>query len=69
MGRAQKQRWFKSKGNPKTQHFESLPFERSLLPVLHRFMKSASQTSWFVVSLYGSKYFSEGIIWWHQLLR
>ena len=38
-GRALKQRWVKSKGNPKTQHFESLPFERSLLPVLHRFMK------------------------------
>ena len=38
-GRALKQRWVKSKGNPKTQHFESLPFERSLLPLLHRFMK------------------------------
>lgn len=38
-GGAQKQRWGKSKGNPKAQHFESLPFERSLLPLLHRFMK------------------------------
>ena len=38
-GRALKQRWVKSKGNPKAQHFESLPFERSLLLVLHRFMK------------------------------
>ena len=46
-GGAQKQRWVKSKGNPKTQHFERLPFEGSRHPVLHRFMKLASQTSRF----------------------
>lgn len=37
-GGAQKQRWAKSKGNLKTQHFERLPFERSRLLALHRFM-------------------------------
>ena len=37
-GGTQKQRWAKSKGNLKTQHFERLPFWRSRLLALHRFM-------------------------------